>query len=346
MTVRLTPMNYYATLATLIASIALIEYGGIAGNPGALLVTLVWWTGLLQGAIAVVAISDLLNTKWIKYLRHELLSMSRLLIIPPALFLLFLPQMDKYPWFAKPPHLWLDPSFFFWRNLIVLLICYGLGRVFAQKSINNAPDKVKWGVFYLFAFAACQNLVAVDWIMSLEWPWFSTLFGPFFAIESIYTAFIFSAFLFCISINQKKEIDPIDAPLRMGDIGTLIYGFSILWGGFFFAQFLLIWYGNLPEEVGYIVTRINDPFTPMAYAFVIMVFALPFALLTPGENKRKAKTLIPAAILVTFGLFTEKTLYVVPVIPFDRGILILENSLLVAVLMLVIHSRDLLLVKK
>ena len=57
MTIRLSPMNLYAVLATLLTSLAMIEYGGLAGHPGALLVTLVWWTGLLQGAIAVVAIS-------------------------------------------------------------------------------------------------------------------------------------------------------------------------------------------------------------------------------------------------------------------------------------------------
>ena len=343
--VRLSRLNLLALMLILILALAAVEYVGLAGKSGALLVTLVFWTAVLQGAIASVAIADLIGAKWVHFLRRELLSLQPLLLLPVALMALFGPQVSRaYPWMAHQ-NAWLNPTAFLTRNLLALFVCYLVAGVFRRHSLAGHTEARKtWAVLYLATFIICQNLVGYDWVMPLEYPWISSLFGPFFAIESLFLAFALATLLFALDYRRKLQDDPVQVPERFRDLGVLMYGFSVLWGGFFFAQFLLIWYGNLPEEVGYMVRRVTQsPFREMSYALVFFIFVAPFGILTPGKNKRQALTLSLAAFSIGLGMFTEKILYILPAFPFDQGALLLENGLVAVLVLLVVHSRDRLL---
>ena len=95
---------------------------------------------------------------------------------------------------------------------------------------------------------------------------------------------------------------------------TLMLGFSLLWAGLFFAQYLTIWYGNIPEEVGFIYRRVSEP--PLSYlsAFLFIgYFAIPFATLIPARTKITPAIVISLAALVGATFIIEKIVYLAPV---------------------------------
>ena len=101
-------VRFYLLLAVAAAALALLEFGGVAPGRGALLVTLVFWTAIAQGSVAVVAVTDLTGARWTGSLRRELLAASALLPFLTLLFLLLWPLLDLYPWAAAPTS-WLTP---------------------------------------------------------------------------------------------------------------------------------------------------------------------------------------------------------------------------------------------
>jgi hypothetical protein len=141
----------------------------------------------------------------------------------------------------------------------------------------------------------------------------------------------------------KIRQDPVLTARHQEDLGRLLLGFSVLWGGFFFAQFLLIWYGNIPEEANYIAKRITEPYTELSYIFIVLTFLVPFLVLIPRWCKRNIFVLALVAASVLTGIFLEKVLFILPVVPLHLGIVVLEIFLILAVWLLTIHSRSLLL---
>ncbi len=155
-----------------------------------------------------------------------------------------------------------------------------LARSFARASLTDAPNKNKIGGFLILTYVASQSLVAFDWVMSLEYPWVSTLFGAYFFIESTYAA-IGICTIFCFFILHSKDADHSTIQKKtLKDAATFLFGFSLFWAGMFFAQYLTIWYGNLPEEVLFIHTRITTmPFKTLGQLVLLTMFFIPFVFL-------------------------------------------------------------------
>jgi hypothetical protein len=334
---------YPLFVAVLVISIAFFEYGGLVPERGALLMTLVFWTALLQGAVAAAAVADLTNSRWIASVRQELLSAYPLLLVSPVLFLLLAPQLGLYPW-TEAPGKWLNEPFFLLRNLALLLIVYGAGRLYALRSLRGDPRTPRCAVIYLFAFVTCQSLVAFDWVMSLEYPWISSLFGAYFFVEALYAGLALAGLIFLLRSAPKKDDTPSPSPRHREDIGLLLFGFSILWAGLFFAQYLLLWYGNLPEEVRFITERISVfPFRELGVIFLLGNFGAPFLILLSRRAKRSRKMVGIAAAVVLSGIFAERAFLILPAVPMSVGALLAENVLLLAFWMLTVHSRERLL---
>jgi hypothetical protein len=306
-------------------------------------VTLVFWTTLLQGAIAAAAVADLVNARWIIVLRRQILAAYPLLLISPVLLILLVPRFDLYPW-TETPGLWLNVPFFLLRNLALLLAVCGTGRGYALRSLRGDPRTPRSAVIYLFAFVASQTLVAFDWVMSLEYPWISTLFGAYFYVEALYAGLALAGvlcFLLPVRQEERRAAEEIK-PLR--DIGLLLFGFSVLWGGLFFAQYLLLWYGNLPEEVQLIARRLESfPLRALSVFFLAANFLVPFLGLLGRRAKRSDRVVAAVAGLVLTGLFAELLLFILPAAPMPVGVLLVENILFFAFWLLTVHSRERLL---
>lgn len=330
-------------LLVLVAGIAFFEYAGLTAGRGALLLTLVFWTTLLQGTIAVAAVADLVGARWITVLRREILATYPLLLVPPVLLLLLMPRLGLYPW-TEAPGQWLNGPFFLLRNLLLLLAAYATGRLYARRSLGGDARTSRSAVFYLFAFVAAQTLVAFDLVMSLEYPWISTLFGAYFFVEALYAGLALAGIL-CVLLPLRRRVgSQADESGPRQDIGLLLFGFSILWGGLFFAQYLLLWYGNLPEEVHFIARRLEGlPLRVLCILFLVANFFVPFLGLLGRRAKRSAFVTGAVAGVVLAGLFAERLVFILPVVPLPVGILVAENVLLLAFWLLTVHSREQLL---
>jgi hypothetical protein len=326
----------YALLIISSLLIGLTEFG-LSGKPGSLLLTLLFWSALIQGCIAMVAVCELVQARWIASLRRELLSLYPLLLLLPLLFLFLWPQLDLYRW-TDHPNLWLNKPFFMLRNLALLLAVFFAGRHLARRSLDGG-DTGPVAVIYLLLFVGSQSLAAFDWLMSLVWPWISTLLGAYFFTEALYAAAGVSALLMLLYFPRRHRDDGPATGNHLRDIGLLLFGFSVLWGGLFFAQFLLLWYGNLPEEVGFIHDVIaTSPGRELAWLFPLGLFLAPFVLLLAAPVKHNRHMVAGVAAIVLGGLFIERLCLILPTVPLHGGVLLFYNLLLLAVALTIIHS--------
>ncbi|MGB8929674.1 MAG: hypothetical protein WCC48_00325 [Anaeromyxobacteraceae bacterium] len=314
--------SHVALPAGVLAAIGLLEYG--AGGRGALLVTLVFWTAIAQGSVAVVAVTDLTGARWGSSVKRELLVAAQLLPVLAALFLLLWPRLELYPWTAAPGR-WLNRPFFMARGVALLLAAAVVARAFARRSLRGAPETRPLAVAYLILFAACQTLVAFDWVMSLSYPWVSSMFGMYFSVEALYAG-LAAAGLIVLSLDRdRREREPATWAAARRDLGLLQFGFSVLWGGLFFAQFMLLWYGNLPEEVGFIAQRIAaSPTRELAVLFLAACFGLPFIVFLSAGAKRSARAIGAVSVSILAGLIAEKLLLILPAVPLHHGVLAAE----------------------
>lgn len=319
-----------ALCAIAAAAIALVAWSPVRGKAGAFLLAFLFWTAVVEGCIAAVAAGTLVNARWVGSLRRELLSVAPLLLLASFLLLLLIPFSDVWPW-ARAHGPWLRKDFFFGRNLALLLLAYATARRCAAAGAGDERAKVHAGA-YLFVFVASQSLAAFDLVMFLEYPWYSTLFGGYFFIESIYGGFAVAALLCALLYGTPPGAHDPESRSDLKDLATLIFGFSLMWAGLFFAQFLVIWYGNLPEEVSFIARRVSaSPFRELSVAVLFLYFFLPFPVLLSSRAKTNPYVVSAVALCVLSGILVERYLFLAPVSPPGAGALAVGGLCFLAV---------------
>jgi hypothetical protein len=180
---------------------------------------------------------------------------------------------------------------------------------------------------YIALFIVSESFIAFDWIMPLEYPWVSTLLGGFFFIESFLMGLAVAALL--LLFRMRSPSHGLTETLR--DTGKMMFGFSVMWVGFFFAQFLVIWYGNIPEEVGYVFTRVKvPPYAALSRAVILMVWAIPFLALLSRPLKTIPPAMAGVGVVILTGLFIEKLVLVGPAAPVAGMAVAVETALLLA----------------
>src|SRR4030067_2605156 len=97
--------------------------------------------------------------------------------------------------------------------------------------------------------------MAFDWVMSLMYPWISTLLGGYFFIDSLFGGCALSAILYVFLYGRRQRIEEPEGRSDMKDLAILLFGFSLLWAGLFYSQFLVIWDGHIPEEESFLAAR-------------------------------------------------------------------------------------------
>lgn len=278
-------------------------------SDGSILIALLFWSGIGQGIIALAAAAELSGGKWIRSIRPYMQEYYPLLILFPLTFLIFCRHITIYDWVLYPPNEWLTPVFFIIRNTIVLILPFILAHFYVQASKKESPGTGLLAVLYLLSFVISQSFLAYDQVMTFEYPWTNTLFGGYFFVEAFYGGIAFSAVLAGFFMLRNSE--RFKAAFR--DFVLMMMGFALLWAGLFYSQYLVIWYGNLPEEVSYIAKRMAVPMLKnMGIYILITLFLIPFVSLI----SRKVKSMFPAvfviALLVFSGLIVERLIYLIP----------------------------------
>jgi hypothetical protein len=312
-----------ASSAAVVAVVALAETFLQDGPGGSLLLSMAFWLAVAEGAIALVAAAEVARGTWHHDIKPTLLSAYPMIPVIAALFLAFIPQMRLYPWWGSP-HFWAQKWLFVGRHVVWMVLTFLVARRFAREALRGTDASRKWGVFYLLFFALGQTLVGLEWVMSLEKPWFSTLFGGYFLIESFQSGIAVAALVLFFLRDPPRE----DERWRFAQksVAGLLFGFSIFWAYLYFTQMIVIWYGNLPEEVGYLARRIgyHTPYWGLARAILGMCWVLPFVLLMPKRAKLNPHWVAPVAAVILAGFFLEKWLMIGPAVRVHVGLLAAE----------------------
>lgn len=289
--------------------IFIVDFLFIPSNNGSLLMGLLFWAAVGQGIIAITAASDLARGEWGNEIRPQLLNYYPLLILFPVVFLIFSHDITIYSW-TEHPSGWLNPMFFIIRNTFLLLLPFICAHFYAKSVWQGSTKKGFWAVTYLLIFVASQSFMAFDIIMTFEYPWFSDLFGGYLFIESIYTGTAFTAIL--TGILARRCDNKYRRPYN--NFTLLMMAFALLWAGLFYAQYLTIWYGNLPEEVSFIAKRMQKPILRIMGIYMLLtMFLIPFCSLLSRRVKFYVPAVITIALLVFSGLFVERLIFLLPV---------------------------------
>jgi hypothetical protein len=286
-----------------------VTRGDNARGWGIYLVNFLFWSGLAQAAVAFLAILQLTRAGWAEPLRRPALALSSFLL-PSLALALVLPigHGAFYPWLheaSASERTWLSAPFVSARLLLGLLLLHGLGLLFVRRPAwrgRLAPP-------LLIAYGVVLTLLAFDWVMSLDERWLSTLAGGHFFVGALYAGLAAVALLALL----RGGPDEAAVPARvLHDQGKLLLGFCMLWMYLVYSQYIVIWYGDLPEETGFVLLRTSGAWGSLAAFVVLSCFFVPFLLLLSRGLKQTSAGLGGVAGLVLLGLFAERFLLVMP----------------------------------
>ena len=175
----------------------------------------------------------------------------------------------------------------------------------AQDTANddsNFKKNFRISAVFLVFFLVSESMMSWDWIMSVDPHWFSTLFG-WYVFASMFVSGITVIALITIYLKSRGYLEHINDS-HLHDLAKFMFAISIFWTYLWFSQFMLIWYANIPEEVTYFVTRIQDYRLPF-FGMVVMNFVFPFLMLMNSDYKRINWFVVMAGIVILFGHYVD-----------------------------------------
>ena len=218
---------------------------------------------------------------------------------------------------------WLNKFGFFLRG-IIFLAGWSLYRYFSRKfsvAQDSADDNryfkknFRISAAFLVFFIYTESMMSWDWIMSVDPHWFSTLFG-WYLLAGMLVCGVTTIAMIAIYLKSKGLLEHVNDS-HIHDLAKFMFGFSIFWTYLWFSQFMLIWYSNIPEEVTYFITRIEDYNLPF-FGMVAMNFIFPLLLLMNSDFKRVNWFVIMAGIVILCGHYVDIFNMIMPATVGDR----------------------------
>lgn len=200
---------------------------------------------------------------------------------------------------------YLNLGFFLGRNVFSFLIWMGAGfwlvRNSLKQDVTGSVDLTrlnrKIAAPFLVLFALTYTVASFDWLMSLEPHWFSTVFGVY-CFAGLFESGMALTILFVVALRRQGAFKDVINENHLHDLGKLMFAFCVFWAYIAFSQYMLIWYGNLPEEIGYMIRRTEGSWTPVALALLFGKFVVPFFLLISRSSKRSENYLLFVSVWV------------------------------------------------
>jgi hypothetical protein len=328
-----------ATGVGLIGLIAWVAAAVVSGNFKATffhayLVAFVFWVGISLGCLGLLLIQYLGGASWGLLIRRQLEAASHTLWL---MFVLFLPIAtvgvhSLYEWSHKDtitePALrsllehkspYLNQTFFLIRGVIYFTIWLGMAtllRKWSKQQDENADmgavqraQNLSGPGFLIYGLAV--TFAGIDWVMSLDAEWFSTIFG---LLTVIGQGVVSLAFLISVGVllAGREPMSRVYQPKHFHDLGKLLLAAVMVWAYFSFSQLLIVWSGNLPEEIPWYLERFRGPLRWMGIALILLHFALPFLLLLSRGLKHRARQLMAVAWLLIAMRFVDLLWLIVP----------------------------------
>jgi len=200
---------------------------------------------------------------------------------------------------------------FFLSRAVFFLTGWSLYRYFSRKfslaqdeanDISNHKKNFRISAAFLVFYIVTESIMSWDWIMSIDPHWFSTLFG-WYVFASMFVSGITAIALVTIYLKSKGYLEFVNDS-HIHDLGKFMFGISVFWTYLWFSQFMLIWDSNIPEEVTYFMTRIEDYNLPF-FGMVVMNFIFPLLILMNSDYKRINYFIVMAGIVIILGHYMD-----------------------------------------
>lgn len=309
-------------LVSLASSLALYTFHGKKEFFQCYLIAYLFFFAIGAGSLALLMIQHVSAGAWGFSIRRLLEAGSRTLLLLAVFFIpLVFGLQEIYPW-ARPDALkdkliemksgYLNVPFFLTRAAVFFVLWNAMAfslSYFSKKEDESAQESIGWWFKAisgpgLVVFAITIGLTSVDWAMSVDVHWYSSMYPVLFGFCCILTAMIFHI-IAMILIYQGGDLEKYLSRNYLRDFGSFLLGFIIFWTYLNFSQFLLIWSANLKEEVPYYVNRVTGGWQFVTIALALGHFVLPFLFLLRRETKRIRFTLFFAACFMLLMRFVD-----------------------------------------
>lgn len=282
------------------------------------------------GALAFYAIQQVAQAGWSPVLFRVMQGITAYLPVGSVIFFILLilsglhynhlfvwmdselldPKSESFDQLIKNKSGYLNFPFWIVRAAI-FLIGWNLYRYFSRKNClaqdeagddNFYKKNFKLSAGFLVFFIVTESIMSWDWIMSVDPHWFSTLFG-WYVFASFFVSGITTIALTTLYLKSKGYLEYVNTS-HIHDLAKFMFGISVFWTYLWFSQFMLIWYSNIPEEVGYFITRIEHFNLPF-FGMVVMNFVLPILILINTDFKRLTWIVVMAGIIILLGHYVD-----------------------------------------
>lgn len=278
------------------------------------------------GAAFFVALNYVADGTWSIAFRRVPEAMTGVLPAAGGLVLLvLLAGGPLYPWTHETldgfKGFWLDRPFHLVRAVVYLGVWLALVRSIVRHSRDQDTDGLRahqsgnerQSAIFLVVFAVTFWLASVDWIMSLEPHWFSTMFG-LYNFAGLFLTGLAAIAVLTIWLGRRTELGRAVTVAHYHDLGKLIFAFSTFWAYIWFCQYMLIWYVNNPEETVYFTRRLEGGWLWMIVLTVLLNWVVPFVVLMSRAAKRRPGILFRVGIVILLGRWVDLHVMIMPAI--------------------------------
>ncbi|GIX07973.1 MAG: hypothetical protein KatS3mg115_2376 [Candidatus Poribacteria bacterium] len=330
-----------------VAGVVLCAVGFLTNSAGflpAYLFSYLFWIGAAVGSLGLMLLINLTGGGWGAVIYRLLTAGAKTLPLMAVLFLPILFGMrDLYEW-ASPEALahdellqakagYLNPTFFVLRTVVYFAFWLG-ATVVVLKAVGRwdagerglRPAVRGFSGFAMWMLAYSVTFASVDWSMSLEPHWYSTIFGmkAFVSMGLITFAAMIVGLRFLL---RFPGVDRFATEERIHDLGKLLFGFTNLWAYMSFAQLIIIWSGNLPELNIWYIKRSLNGWNAVGVILIVFHFGLPFLILLSRYSKQRIEILSLLALWLLVMQLVDQFYQVIPV--FRPGLSVTLTDVLV-----------------
>ncbi|RJP21723.1 MAG: hypothetical protein C4520_09380 [Candidatus Abyssobacteria bacterium SURF_5] len=279
----------------------------------AFLVNFLFWASLAQGSVIFAASLNLTNARWGRPYVGIARSFAAFLPVVVILFaVLLLGRVSIFPWVADPvpqKAAYLNIPFLAIRGLLGLSLLALFSWIFLYKTgkQSEASDPIQaspWAVALVILFMVVYTYLAFDLVMSLQPNWYSTLLGAYFAVSAFFlglAGLCVAGYFAAIPDGDRRRIS------------KLLFAFSLFWMSLLWSQYIVIWYGDIPEETQFVyLIFFRSPWRAVTLTMLALAFVIPFTILMPRRAKATGFIPLISSSFVLAGLLLEKYVLVIP----------------------------------
>jgi hypothetical protein len=332
---RLDALQTRALVAGLAATALVVVAGLIWPQTAwpAYLVGFLYWVGLSVGCLSLTMLHHLTGGNWGLPIRRPMEAGARTIVLMAVLFVpLWFFRAAVYPWvnptsemaeIVRPKAAYLNTPFWTIRAIVYFAIWAGLAYLltgWSRQQDHTEDTTPSWwsrnvsgpGLAVIFLTG---TFAAIDWIMSLEPAWYSTIYSAMVIVGwglATFAAMVLAAGF----LSRYEPMAHLVTPGRLNDLGNLMLAFVMLWAYMSFSQYLIIWSGNLTEEIPWYLKRTHGGWGAVALSLIVLHFFVPFFILLSRDVKRRVESLRVVAAIVLVMRLVDLTWLVAPA-PYD-----------------------------